>query len=111
MAISNPLMIIVNPKGIQLTHSGDVIASPNNTARIVCPAVILANKRTASEIGRASILTISMGTINGIIILGTPGGTRMPKKPKPCLLNPITRVMIKMPQANAPVTTTWLVIV
>ena len=93
-------MIIVNPNGNQPSHNGPVMANPNKTARTVCPAVILANKRTAREIGLASILIISIGTINGTIILGTPGGTRIPKKCTPCLLKPIIRVRIKIPMAK-----------
>ena len=80
IAISSPLMMTVNPNGAQLIQPGAVIAKPNNTARTVCPAVMFAKSRTESDIGRAIILMISIGTMTGIIILGTPGGTRMDRK-------------------------------
>ena len=84
---------------------GDDKAKPKSTVNTVCPAVILANSLTDKEIGFANILIISIGTISGIKTLGTPGGTRILKKWPPCLANPMTKVMRKIPTAKTPVTT------
>jgi hypothetical protein len=35
MAISNPFIMMVKPKGIQLTQSGALRANPNSTAKTV----------------------------------------------------------------------------
>ena len=101
---SSPLIRIVNVNGIHPIHKAVAVARLNNTVNTVCPAVILANNRTESEIGRASWLMISIVIIIGIKSLGIPGGTSIPKKCNPCLAKPMTRVRIKIPPANAPVT-------
>lgn len=41
-----------------------------------CPAIILADSRTASVPGRIRFLTVSISTINGIRGPGVPRGTR-----------------------------------
>ncbi len=45
-------------------------------AKITCPAMILADNRTANVIGRIMILTDSITTIKNINVLGQPKGTK-----------------------------------
>lgn len=45
-----------------------------------CPATMLAANRTDKVIGRMTLLTISIKTINGIKIIGVPRGTKWAKK-------------------------------
>lgn len=40
-----------------------------------CPAIILADSRTASDLGRITFLILSIITMNGISIIGVPIGT------------------------------------
>jgi len=49
------------------------------TAIRVCPAIILAARRTESAIGRINNLIISIITIKGIKIYGVPEGTKWDK--------------------------------
>jgi len=44
--------------------------------KIICPATILAAKRTDKVIGRIINLTVSIKTMNGMRIDGQPNGTR-----------------------------------
>ena len=44
---------------------------------MMCPAVILANKRIISAKGLVNILSTSIGIIIGNIHVGTPGGAKM----------------------------------
>src|SRR5438093_6591180 len=84
---------------------------PKRTARIVCPAVMLAKSRTASESGLANWLTSSIGTMRGISNTGVPAGIRIQRNLIPCITNPTTMLMLYTNNANAAVTTIWLVTV
>lgn len=44
--------------------------------KIICPAIILAARRTAKVSGRIIRLIVSINTINGIKTVGHPKGTR-----------------------------------
>ena len=59
------------------SSSGKESAIPKRTAKIVCPAVILAKRRTAKAKGRASWLMSSIGIIKGSNSGGVPGGIRI----------------------------------
>ena len=48
------IIAIVNAKGNHPINNPPLIARPNKTPRITWPAVIFANSRTASEMGRAN---------------------------------------------------------
>ena len=58
---------------------------PAKTLSMIWPAIIFANKRTDSVIGRDKNDIISIGKISGISQAGTPGGKNKLKKCKPCL--------------------------
>lgn len=65
-------IIIINIKN----WIGIIIPEFPNNVKIKCPAIILADNRTESVIGRIIFLIVSIHTINGIKILGVPFGTR-----------------------------------
>ena len=111
MPTSNAFMAIVNAKGNQPIKSPPLIAKPNNTAKIVWPAVMLANKRTANDTGLANWLTSSIGIISGSNQPGVPGGTRMPRNFPPWSTNPRTMLSPYTTSANTAVTINWLVTV
>ena len=70
----------------------------------MCPAIILANKRTERLIGLLKYEIISITTINGSKIIGTQLGTKSFRYPRPCLINPITVTPINMNDAKTNVT-------
>ncbi len=53
---------------------------PAKTFNIMCPAIIFANKRTDSVIGRVRNDITSIGIIKGVSHNGTPGGKNKVKK-------------------------------
>lgn len=111
MKTSRAFMRIEKNKGSHAASTGAVITSPKRTNRTVCPAVMLAKRRTLREKGLANRLMISMGIMMGTNSKGTPDGHKILKKPAPCFINPVTRLMAKPRSAKNPVTMIWLVTV
>jgi len=62
--------------------------NPPKTFNIVCPASILANKRTDKLIGLLKKDIISMTTSNGNKKTGIPDGTNIFKNPNPFFTKP-----------------------
>jgi len=65
-----------------------MVTNPANTLRVICPASMLANRRTLWEIGRDRNDNTSMNTISGSTNHGMPLGTNRLKKCRPFFQNP-----------------------
>ena len=65
-----------------------LVIKPANTFNVMCPASILANKRTERLIGRERNEITSINTTRGTSAPGIPEGTKSFKKPKPCFMKP-----------------------
>ena len=91
-------------KGSQPPKKPIRITNPEKTFNIVWPAIIFANNLTERLIGLVKYDITSITTNSGSIKTGTPFGTKKPKKPKPCLTNPITVTPINISIARANVT-------
>src|SRR5215831_7044161 len=84
---------------------------PPNTSRVMCPASMLANRRTEWLTGRDRNEMISISTTSGRITMGTPCGTNSLRKRMPFLANPTTRTVKNTSAASAAVMMMWLVTV
>src|SRR5215813_7521769 len=84
---------------------------PPNTLRVMCPASMLANRRTEWLTGRDRNEMISINTTRGRITTGTPCGTNSLRKRMPFLANPTMSTIKNTRAASAAVTMMWLVTV
>ena len=109
MSSSKPVRATTNAKGRNPPTIPKLTTKPANTLSMVCPAVKLANNRTARLIGRDKYEITSIGIISGHNIIETPGGTKKLKKCIPCFTKPKIVTPIKTVNAIANVTITWLV--
>ena len=74
--------------------------NPTITFNNVCPAIILANKRTDKLTNRKLYEITSIGIINKLNKIGQPEGiNKLKKKLKPFLSNSVVRILIN--NANA----------
>ena len=77
IAVTTISMIPINNEKATETGATATVLNMNikdiNAKMIMCPAVILANKRIISEIGFVNIPIISIGIKNIFIGTGTPG--------------------------------------
>ena len=94
-----------------LSAQRDALRERGITRLALFGSLVRDQDRTESDIGRASMLMISIGIMTGIMILGTPGGTRILRNLNPCFAKPTNRVKTKIQPAKVPVTTSWLVMV
>src|SRR5262245_26391085 len=84
---------------------------PPNTLSVMCPASMLANRRTEWLTGRDRNEITSISTTSGRIAMGTPSGTNSLRKRMPFLANPTTSTVKNTRAASAAVTMMWLVTV
>ena len=68
----------------------------------MCPTDILTTKRMVKLNGRDKLEIISIGTINGAIIDGTPAGKKVRKYSNPRRLNPKKVFISKKNNESAP---------
>ena len=108
MRISNPVSATTKANG-STPKKPRAATKPAITFSRVCPASILANNRTDRLIGRERYEITSIGISKGYMGSGVPGGTKKLKKCIPCFAKPNTVTPMKMTNANAKVTTMWLV--
>lgn len=76
-----------------------------------CPAIILADSRTAKVPGRIMLLILSIHTINGINMEGVPWGTKWANIRYVLLIHPYSMNVNHRGKANLNVITIWLVLV
>ena len=79
------------------------------TLSMVCPAIILANKRTERLTGLERYEITSMGMRMGAMKRGAPSGKKNLKNFKPCLINPMAVTATNTMVANPKVKIIWLV--
>ena len=93
-AISSPTRarkIAIGSNATKNIRTLDVRIGHNIPLRIlsrVCPATILANRRTPRLNARARYEINSISTSNGTIPIGVPAGTKYEKKCTPCRYSP-----------------------
>lgn len=83
---------------------------PNSVNRR-CPAIILAESRTASVPGRIMFLIVSIRTINGISTGGVPWGTKCANMSFVLFIHPKNIKLSHKGRARERVSVKWLVLV